>query len=343
MNKQAEITETYAPALAFWLFSCCFLVAAMIVIGAITRLTDSGLSMVEWRVLMGALPPLNEAEWSRIFDLYKQSPEFVKENSWMNLGDFKTIFFWEWSHRLLGRLIGLVYALPFFWFLMRKKIPGGYRLKLFGLFLLGGTQGLMGWYMVQSGLVDRPDVSHYRLAAHLALALLILALMFRLGLVFRGAPRAPNIALYTHSLVALVFVLLTIFWGALTAGLDAGLVYNESFPKMGGHWIPPDLFNRQPLWINFFENHVAVQFTHRWLAVTTSLIVLSLWGHAAYKKTARVVFNLLGGMVCIQIGLGVSTLLSGIALPLAVAHQSGAVILLLLLIYCLYTTRPAEN
>lgn len=292
---------------------------------------------------MGALPPLNETEWARVFDLYKRSPEFMKENSWMSLSDFKTIFFWEWLHRLLGRLIGLAYALPFFWFLLKKQIPGGYKLKLFGLLLLGGAQGIMGWYMVQSGLIDHPEVSHYRLAAHLGLALLILGLMFWLGLTFRNTTRNPNRTLYAHGLVALGFVVITIFWGACTAGLDAGLVYNESFPKMGGHWLPPDLFFYQPAWINFFENHVSVQFAHRWLATITALFVLSLWGHAVYKKTARIVFHLLAVMICIQFALGISTLLSGIALPLAVAHQSGAVILLLLLIFCLYSTRPAAS
>ncbi len=299
--------------------------------------------MVEWRPLMGALPPLNEAEWGRIFDLYKQSPEFTKENSWMALEDFKTIFFWEWCHRLLGRLIGLAYALPFFWFLLKKQIPEGYKLKLFGLLLLGGAQGLMGWYMVQSGLVDHPEVSHYRLAAHLGLALLILTLMFWLGLTFRSTTRNPSQTLYTHSLIALGFVVTTIFWGAFTAGLDAGLVYNETFPKMGGHWLPPDLLHNQPAWTNFFENHVAIQFAHRWLAMITALIVLSLWGHALYKKTTRIVFHFLATMVCIQLALGITTLLSGIALPLAVAHQSGAVILLLLLIFCLYSVRPTAR
>jgi len=345
----ADSKTSNTKALALWLFACCALVFAMIVVGAITRLTDSGLSMVEWRPLMGAIPPLSDTEWARVFALYQQSPEFQKQNSWMTLGDFKSIFFWEWAHRALGRLIGLAYALPFLWFLIRKQIPGGYKLKLFGIFLLGGAQGFMGWYMVQSGLVDLPDVSHYRLAAHLALALLILGLMFWLGLAFiqKGAAHHPSPhpspALYTHGWIALGFVSLTIFWGAYTAGLDAGLIYNETFPKMGEHWLPPNLWQRRPLWINFFENHEGVQFAHRWLAIFTALVVLSLCARAIKQKTKRTVFYFLAVMVVVQVALGISTLLSGISLPLAVLHQAGAVTLLLVLLACLRNVRPRKE
>ncbi len=332
-----------APHLSRWLFFCCFLVGLIIIVGAITRLSGSGLSIVEWKPLMGALPPLNEAQWQHVFDLYKQSPQYIKENSWMSLADFKAIFFWEWFHRLLGRLIGLAYALPLLWFFFRKQIPSGAGIKLIGVLLLGGAQGFMGWYMVKSGLVDNPQVSHYRLATHLGLALLVLVCMFWLALGFRNTPRHPDKNLHRHGLVVLCLTLITIFWGALTAGLDAGLVYNETFPKMGGTWLPPDLLHRNPLWINFFENHVAVQFTHRWLAVTTALAVLSLWGHALMKNKARIIFHLLAAMACAQAALGIATLLSGVALPLAVAHQSGAVILLLLLVYCLYEVRPRAH
>ncbi len=332
--------RTHAPALAHWLFGCCALVVAMIIVGAITRLTDSGLSMVEWRPLMGALPPLSEAEWQRVFALYQDSPEYLKKNTWMQIGDFKMIFFWEWSHRFLGRFIGLAYALPMLWFLVKKQIPQGYTLKLFGILLLGGAQGFMGWYMVQSGLVDHPAVSHYRLAAHLGLALLILCLMFWLGLTFLGAKQNPDTALYTHGWIVLGLLIMTIFWGACTAGLDAGFVYNETFPKMGEHLIPPELWQLHPAWVNFFENHVGVQFAHRWLAMATLAAVLSLFAHALKKKTKRFVFYFLGIAVCIQVALGISTLLSGISLPLAVLHQTGAVALLLLLIACLYSTRP---
>ncbi len=315
----------------------------MIIIGAITRLSESGLSMVEWRPLIGALPPMNEEEWKRIFNLYKESPEFQKKNFWMSVADFKYIFFWEWFHRFWGRMIGIIYMLPFTFFLLKGWIPKTYKLKFFGLLLLGGAQGAMGWYMVKSGLVDIPTVSHYRLAAHLFLAFLIIALMLWLGMTLRkaasGRAENPDSALFKHGLICLGALVATIFWGAYTAGLDAGLVYNDSYPKMGATWIPEEVWFYKPVWLNFFENHAGVQFMHRWLAFITLLLVLSFSAHAIRKRRTDICFALISIMVLMQFALGIITLFSHVALPIATLHQAGAVILLGLLILCLHDVK----
>lgn len=325
--------------LSNWLFASAAFVVVMIVVGAITRLTESGLSMVEWRPLIGALPPLSEQEWERVFAAYQESPEFQKKNSWMEMADFKRIFFWEWFHRLWGRLIGLVYGVPFLVFMIRGMVPRGYRLKLFGMLILGGLQGYMGWYMVQSGLVDQPAVSHYRLAAHLSLAFLIVSLLLWLGLSIRGVERKPNAGLYAHGWIALGALIMTIFWGAYVAGLDAGLIYN-TYPLMNGHFIAPEIWQYSPFWVNFYEQVGGVQFTHRWLAAVTVVIVLSYVVRAWIGGFRTPVVAGLGAMVLLQFALGIVTLLSMVALPVAVMHQLGAVVLLLLLVSNLYLTRP---
>jgi cytochrome c oxidase assembly protein subunit 15 len=336
-----EIQNT--KPLALWLFSVCGLVFMMVSIGAITRLTDSGLSMVEWRPLLGFIPPLNEAEWERVFGLYQQSPEFQFKHMWMGMDDFKAIFFWEWSHRFLGRVIGLAYALPLLVFWLRGMIPSGYKLKLFGLFILGGMQGVLGWYMVKSGLVDDPYVSHYRLAAHLGLAFLIFALMLPLGLKFMGAKRQASSALSTHGWLVMICLILTIFWGAYVAGLDAGLIYNDTFPLMGGGFFPPDMWHFSPWWSNFFENHESVQFTHRWLAMFTVAMVIGYWIHARAKGQLSLIFGFMAMMAVLQMGLGIATLLSSVAIPLATLHQAGALVLLGLTVWSLYIVTPARD
>lgn len=336
-------TSLNTKPLAIWLFCLCAMVFTMVTIGAITRLTDSGLSMVEWRPILGTLPPLNEAEWDRVYELYKQSPEFKHKHMWMELHDFKAIFFWEWFHRLLGRTLGVAFALPFLFFLLKKMIPQGYKLKLFGLFVLGGMQGLMGWYMVQSGLIDNPAVSHYRLAAHLGLAFLIITLMFALGLQFMGMKRQPSQALFNHGWIVLTCVVITILWGAYVAGLDAGLIYNDTFPLMGGGILPPDMWHLSPWWHNLFENHESVQFTHRWLAMFTVAMVIGYWINARVKGQKSLVFGALAFMAVLQMGLGIATLLSSVALPLAVLHQAGALTVLMLMVWSLYVVGGAEG
>lgn len=322
-----------------WLFTVAATVFVMIVVGAITRLTESGLSMVEWRPLIGTLPPLSDQEWQRVFALYQETPEFQKKNFWMDIEDFKYIFFWEWFHRFWGRIIGLVYAIPFFYFLFTKKIPAGYNLKLWGLLVLGGAQAVMGWYMVMSGLVDTPAVSHYRLAAHLSLAFLIFSLLIWVAISIRGVERKPDNALYNHSWIALGFLVITIFWGAYVAGLDAGLIYNE-FPKMGDGLMPPEMWHYEPFWVNFFENIPAVQFTHRWLGILTGLAIISVAIHGA-KKKAGWQFHALGTLVILQVGLGIATLLTGVWIPLATLHQAIAALLVAMMSVCLYKTKNA--
>ncbi len=329
-------------AIVTWLYSCCALVMMIVIVGAITRLTNSGLSMVEWRPVMGFLPPLDDAEWKRVFDLYKASPEYQKKHFWMGMDDFKQIFFWEWFHRVLGRMIGLVFVLPLLWFAVTKKVPKGYGLKFIGLLILGGLQGLMGWYMVKSGLVDEPYVSHYRLAAHLSLAFLVFSLLLWCALSLRASYGKGIQVLYTHTWIVLGLLIITIFWGAYVAGLDAGLVYNESFPKMGGQWIPPDINQYKPFWINFFETPSGVQFIHRWLAIITVFAVLTLYLHA-FKRGIYHWFNhALCFMVLVQFSLGLATLLSDVYIPVAVLHQAGALVLLGLLVLNMRIYKPSN-
>lgn len=327
MNKSNDNGRFY---IRLWLMATAFMVFAMAVIGAITRLTESGLSMVEWRPLIGAVPPLNEAEWNRVFALYRETPEYRLINTGMSLEEFKTIFFWEWLHRLWGRLIGLVYAVPLVFFWIKGMIPPGYKKPFAGLLILGGLQGAMGWFMVMSGLVDRPSVSHYRLAAHLSLAFIIFGCL--IWMIYSISPKIKPqemlARLRLHGWVASFLVALTIVWGAFVAGLDAGMIYN-SFPHMGeGRLIPEDMWFLSPAWLNIFENAASVQFVHRWLAVTTLVMV----GSFAWRMRSFV----LGGMVLLQVGLGIATLLSQVAIPLAALHQAGAFLLLMLLLRDIY-------
>jgi cytochrome c oxidase assembly protein subunit 15 len=305
-----------------WLLLCCFMVFAMAVIGAVTRLTESGLSMTEWKPVTGALPPMSESQWQHQFDLYKQTPEYSAKHFWMQIEDFKKIFFWEWLHRLWGRTIGLIYALPLLWFLARKQLPPGTGWKFIGLLALGGLQGFVGWFMVKSGLVDRPSVSHFRLAVHLSLALLLFSLMLWLALDMRRAGpkilRMPGKWLYGWGVLALLCV--TIVWGAFVAGLDAGMIYN-TFPNMGTGLIPPDFGN-------IHSSPAGVQFTHRWLAISTFIAVMSY----AWINRGDKIIPLTGLMALIQVGLGISTLLTQVNIGLAALHQSGAITLLALMI-----------
>ncbi len=329
----------------------------MAVIGAVTRLTESGLSMVEWRPVTGWIPPLSEAEWQRVYELYKQSPEFAHKHFWMEIGDFKKIFFWEWLHRLWGRLIGLAFALPLLWFAVRKQIPQGYGWKLFGLFLLGGAQGFLGWWMVKSGLADRPDVSHYRLAAHLGLALVLFSFTWWMALGCGEPPPTPALpplrgglrrlgrflrpgrswvgghtgrGLLAHAFGSLTLLAITIVWGAFTAGLDAGHIYN-TWPLMNGSFMPPEDFD----YSSIVEQQAWVQFCHRWLAALTGLAILVL---AVSTRNW-----MMGTMVLVQIGLGIATLLTGVMVPLAALHQAGAMILLALLLKALHELRTGKN
>lgn len=315
---------------ALWLLACCAMIFAMVVIGGVTRLTESGLSITEWRPVTGALPPLSEAEWQAEFAKYRQTPEYREINAGMTLAEFETIYWWEYVHRLWGRLIGAAFLLPLLWFIIRGQVRGLLAWRLAGIFVLGGLQGGLGWYMVQSGLADRIDVSPYRLAAHLGLAVVIYALTLWTALDLlaerRGGP--VGLARLTRAVVALVF--LTIVAGAFVAGLDAGMIYN-TFPLMDGRLTPAGYGDLDPWWRNLFENAAAAQFNHRWLGILTLLVALGVVASAARadpSRRQRSWFYALGALALLQVGLGIATLLLAAPIVLAACHQAGAVALL---------------
>ena len=327
--------------IAVWLLICCAMIFAMVVLGGVTRLTGSGLSMVEWDPVFGFVPPLNQGEWEVVFEKYKASPEYQKINVGMDLDGFKGIYWFEFTHRVLGRGIGMVFLLPFLWFLIRRRIDRPLVPKLVTMFVLGGLQGLMGWYMVKSGLVDRPHVSQYRLTAHLALAFAIYAyiLWVALDLLTGGrrddgtAPGAVGLRRFLWTVTGLACI--TILSGGFVAGLKAGFAYN-TFPLMGDRLIPGGMFYQEPLIRNFFENITTVQFNHRVLAVTTFLGICALWWAArrpALSGATRVGFHVLLLAGVIQVALGISTLLMHVPIPLAAAHQAGALLVLTVLVY----------
>ena len=319
---------------AAWLLACCALVFAMVVVGGVTRLTHSGLSIVEWQPILGTLPPMNEAQWLETFGKYQLTPEYHKVNQGMSLDAFKGIFWWEYFHRLLGRVIGLVFLLPLVWFWWRGRIDRPLALKLAGVFVLGGLQGAMGWYMVKSGLVDDPRVSQFRLTAHLSIALAIYAAMLwtALGLLYplaRGAAAAPA-PLRRFAWVITAVVTYMVVTGGFVAGIRAGFAYN-TFPLMNGYVAPPELFVLEPWYLNFFNNMATVQFDHRLGAWLLALLVPWFWQKARRETLApraRLAGHLLLGMLALQIALGIATLLLRVPIPLAAAHQGGAVLLL---------------
>ena len=321
-------------AIAFWLIACCAMIFAMVLIGGITRLTESGLSITEWQPVTGVVPPLSHAQWVAEFDRYKAIPQYEAIHPEMTLAQFKGIFFWEYLHRLWGRLIGVVFAVPFLYFLLRGRISRGLAPKLAGLFVLGGLQGALGWYMVESGLVHRIEVSQYRLAAHLALAVAIYAAMLwvALDLLVPRPAAAERGASRLRQGASLVFglVFLTMIAGAFVAGLRAGYIYN-TFPLMGGSFAPGEYAHLTPFVRNWFENPAAAQFDHRLLAETTWLIIAALWAvslRVALAPRARWALHALFAMATVQASLGIATLLLVVPLPLAVTHQGGAVLLL---------------
>lgn len=305
------------------------MIFAMVAIGGITRLTESGLSITEWRPVTGALPPLSEAQWRSEFAKYQQTLEYREINADMTLGEFRTIYWWEYVHRLWGRLIGAAFLLPLIWFVVRGHVRGRLAWRLAGIFVLGGLQGGLGWYMVQSGLADRVDVSPYRLAAHLGLAVVIYALMLWAALDLLAARRGGPVMLgrLTRVFVALVFV--TMVAGAFVAGLDAGMIYN-SFPLMDGRLVPAGYGDLDPWWRNLFENPATTQFNHRLLGVATLLAALGVIAAAVRARpspAARRWIYALGAFAFAQVGLGIATLLLAVPIALAAAHQAGAVAL----------------
>jgi len=312
------------------------MVFATLVVGGATRLTHSGLSIVEWQPIVGSVPPISEADWQTAFEKYQLTPEYQKVNQRMSLAEFKPIFWWEFIHRLLGRSIGLVFLLPFAYFLVRRRLEPPMVPRLAGIFVLGALQGGMGWYMVQSGLVDDPRVSQYRLTAHLGIAFLLFAAMFwlALGILTQRsqvatvtAARLIALRRYAAWLALIVFVM--VLSGGLVAGLHAGLRYN-SFPLMHGDFLPPDMFQLEPWFVNFFNNPSAAQFDHRLIAWVLTFLVPIFWftaGRLALTPRAKLATHVLLLAFLIQMALGIATLLMVVPVPLAVAHQGGAMLL----------------
>jgi len=323
--------------IAAWLFVCCALVFAMVVVGGVTRLTHSGLSITEWDPIVGALPPLDNAGWQSAFTLYQATPEYRDVNRGMTLDEFKGIFWWEYFHRLLGRAIGVVFLLPYLAFLLARRIPRGYALPLAGIFVLGGLQGALGWFMVESGLVADPRVSQFRLTAHLGMAFVILAAMLwtALSLLRRRSdagrvpvPRAARTV--ARALAVLVFA--QVLLGGLVAGTHAGFAYN-TFPLMNGAIVPDEIMMLSPWWKNFFWNLATVQFDHRLLAWLLAVIVPCAWWwlrRLPLPRRARAFANALLAAVAIQIALGIATLLLVVPPALAALHQAGAVVVFML-------------
>lgn len=343
------VKQEYKKGVTTWLISGCVLIYFMVVIGGITRLTHSGLSMVDWNMLLGSLPPMSDADWQIPFEKYKQSPEYIQLNSHYTLEEFKSIYWWEYIHRFLGRTIGVIFIIPFIYFLAKKSFTKYFLKRLLILLALGGFQGLLGWYMVKSGLVNKPYVSHYRLAAHLISAFMVFG--FNLWLILHILmPKEEISIIHRKRQLALTYilfaiVLLQIIYGAFVSGLKAGLLY-PTFPKMDEEWIPESVYAIDPLWKNFLENGAGVQFIHRILGFTVLTITLLLFYRikTQYQPSGlhNKTLNFILTIVIIQFCLGIATLLLGVPVVIATLHQTGAFILfgsLLFLIYVLKNKR----
>jgi cytochrome c oxidase assembly protein subunit 15 len=334
----------HGRAIRLWLYAVAALIFAMVVVGGATRLTESGLSITEWQPVTGTLPPLNEAQWQTEFQKYQAIPQYRQLNAGMSLADFKTIYLWEWAHRLIGRVIGVVFFLPFVWFLWRGWIPPNRRAGLWMILALGTLQGAIGWWMVASGLADRVEVSQYRLATHLVLACLIYVAVVWTGMRWQDershspfgemAKSAPLLAVRAGAIALVVLLLAQIYLGALVAGLRAGHAYN-TWPLIDGGLVPKPsrLLFEAPLWRNFFENPLTVQFDHRMLGYVIGLLALLQLFNVAKLVKRDPIFSsaaLVAAAVVAQVALGIWTLLSVAALPLALLHQATAMITLTL-------------
>lgn len=337
------VSQGQPLSIARWLLGVALLIFAIVVVGGITRLTESGLSITEWKPIAGALPPLSEEAWQSEFEKYQQIPEYTEINgpSGMTLADFKSIYFWEWVHRLLGRLIGLAFALPLCWFWVRKQIPTGFKLRLVGLLFLGSLQGVVGWWMVASGLSERTDVSHYRLAVHLLLALTIFGALVWTALDLRLLSRGPHrtARLTGFGVLALAILFVELLLGAFTAGMNAGQV-STTWPLMGGRFSPPGLDWSPPLLTSWSYNPLFLHFVHRWWAWVV-VIVLTLLGRRIRRLDRRASLALHSAFGT-QIVLGITTVLTGVNLTVAVCHQAVAALVLAATIWCVHLlgTRP---
>lgn len=326
-----------------WLFSGCLLIFLMVVIGGITRLTNSGLSMVDWKLIMGMLPPLSEAEWITTFEKYKQFPEYQQVNFSFTLQEFKAIFFWEYLHRMIGRFMGMVFIIPFFIFLIKKRLSKKIIRQSIILLAMGAFQGFLGWWMVKSGLNKNPDVSHYRLAIHLITAFITFAFTFwvALGIIY-PKPSSQNFKSPRNLLLGLLFIIIIqIVYGAFVAGLNAGFVMN-TWPKMGKQWVSDSVTIMQPLWLNFIDGIGGVQFVHRYLAIIVVILIIYLliisvkYPISTLQKKSLTTLII---VVFIQFMLGIFTLLFAVPIALGVIHQVGAFILLGTVVFALFQFR----
>jgi len=335
-RAQVRGQATTSKAVAVWLYGVAALIFVMVIVGGATRLTDSGLSITEWQPILGVIPPLSEADWQAALDKYRQIPQYQLINRGMSLEEFKFIYWWEWAHRFLGRIIGLAFFVPLVWFWARGELSAPLKPKLIALLLLGGLQGFLGWYMVQSGLTERVDVSQYRLAAHLGLAIFIFGaiLWVALGIerqhtaIFRPASLTPRWAL-AGAIILTAFIFLQIVMGAFVAGLDAGRAHN-TWPLMDGYWLPPSVGEISPWYRDIFENVSTVQFNHRVMAYVIVLLVLihavRTW-RAPDARHLRLTAMLLMGGVLLQTAFGIWTVIAAVPLWLGLVHQAGAAIL----------------
>ncbi|MEN8236814.1 MAG: COX15/CtaA family protein [Pseudomonadota bacterium] len=330
----------YHP-IAYWLIACAVLVWGMVILGGVTRLSGAGLSIVKWQPLIGLLPPMTRAAWQQVFLDYQQFPEFQKVTFDMTLADFKFIYWIEWGHRFLGRLIGVVLLVPTIMCLIKADLRLLWK-RFVLVWGLGISQGAMGWYMVKSGLVHDPWVSPYRLTAHLLLAFLILAVLLWTILDLwqpeTQAHKQASRSAWWLQVVLLGCIVLTVIFGGLTAGLKAGLIYN-TFPDMGGYWLPPEAFALRPWWVNFFENPVLVQATHRFLALISCGVALLWWWSTRHAETSMFRTGLVLAIIG-QVILGVSTLLLVVPMILGVVHQAWAAVVLLCGVAILYENKP---
>jgi cytochrome c oxidase assembly protein subunit 15 len=340
--------KSYDKGIVVWLITGCILIWAMVIVGGITRLTHSGLSITTWS-FVGGFPPHTPEQWQSAFDHYKASPEYKLINSYFSIEDYKSIYWWEYIHRAIGNIIGVVFILPFIYFLVKKRISKQLMVKLVGVFLLGGLQGLLGWYMVQSGLINEPHVSHYRLAAHLMTALLSFGFTFwvALDLIYpRQKTDNQFSSIKKWCYVLLFFVAVQIMYGAFTSGLRAGQ-FDPTWPKMGENWIAPEITALTPVWRNFFDGVAGVQFIHRYNAYIVTILVFLVWFKArkiALLPTQRHGVNVLLGMLCVQFLLGVFTLVYSVPVVLGVLHQTGAFLLLASTIFVIHqwSLEPAK-
>ena len=326
-------------AIITWLLSGCALIFIMVVVGGITRLTNSGLSMVNWSLFMGAIPPLNDIQWQETFELYKQSPEFKKINYDYTLSDFKYIFFWEYLHRMIGRLLGLVFIIPFIYFLFKKMLSKKLLIQSLLLFFLGALQGAIGWWMVKSGLVDRPDVSHFRLAIHLTTAFITCAfcLWVALPLIFNDKIKGDK-KIFNSILTLGALVLIQIVYGAFVAGLNAGIGFN-TWPKMNGEWVPQAVYSLSPFWKNFVHGPYGIQFFHRTFAFIIVAFIIYICKKGISKSISsqhnKALYMLLS-IILLQTTIGILTIVLIVPFSLALIHQLIAFLMLMSIVYCLF-------